>query len=392
MQELYLSRALQNHIQKRLNHNPAVILLGARQVGKSTLAQHLLKKYKNSLYLDLEKPSDRQKIESDPELFLKLNKDRLICLDEIQFLPEIFQTLRSHIDENKRNNQFLLLGSASRDLIHQSSETLAGRAAYIEITPFMFFEIDQIATLTDHWLKGGYPRSFLQHDLEESINWRKDYIKTFLERDIPKLGFSIPSVTVERLWRILAHSHCQLLNLSNIGKALGVSHHTVRFYIDILEQTFLVKTLKPYTANIKKRLIKTPKLYIRDTGLLHALLDIEEMNDLLGHPVIGFSFESYVVENITARYPKWNCSFYRDSSGNEVDFILEKGKKLIAIEIKASTTPKLEKGFWNTCGFLKPDKSFVVSLVEKPFPGPQGTIITNLSDFLENFESYTDRV
>ena len=323
-------------------------------------------------------------MESDPELFLNLNKDQLICLDEIQLLPDIFQVLRSYIDENKRNSQFLLLGSASRDLIAQSSETLAGRLAYMEITPFLFPEINNTVTLTDHWLKGGYPKSVLQPDLEESMNWRRDYIKTFLERDIPKLGFSIPAPKLERLWKMLAHSHCQLLNLSNIGKSLGVSHHTVRSYIDILEQTFLIRTLQPYTTNRKKRLIKTPKLYIKDTGLLHTLLNIEEMNDLLGHPVIGFSFESYIIENIISHYPKWDYSFYMDSSGNEVDLILEKGRQLIAIEIKASTSPKPGKGFWNAIEFLKPKKSFLISLVKEPFPGPKGVTITNLEYFLKS--------
>ncbi len=384
MKEKYIPRYLQTVIEKRLKHNPAVALLGARQVGKSTLARHILKKYKHSIYLDLEKSSSRQKVGSDPELFLNLNKNKLICLDEIQFLPEIFQVLKSHIDENKRNRQFLLLGSASRDLISQSSETLAGRLAYVEITPFLFPEITNTITLTDHWLKGGYPKSILQPDLGESMDWRRDYIKTFLERDIPKLGFSIPALKLERFWKMLAHSHCQLLNLSNIGKALGVSHHTVRSYIDILEHTFLVKTLPPYTTNRKKRLIKTPKLYIRDTGLLHTLLNIEEMNDLLGHPIIGFSFESYVIENIMSHYPKWDYSFYIDSVGNEVDLILEKGRRLIAVGIKASTSPKPGKGFWNAIEFLKPTQSFVIALVKEPFPGPKGVTITNLEYFLKS--------
>ena len=384
MQGNYIPRDLQNHIEKRLEHNPAVVLLGARQVGKSTLAKHLLKKYPQSLYLDLEKPSEQQKLQSDPELFLRLNKGRLICLDEIQFLPEIFRFLRSYIDENPGNGRFLLLGSASRDLIRQSSETLAGRVAYVEIAPFTFTEIAGLTTLEEHWLKGGYPRSLLQLDREESMNWRQDYIKTFLERDIPRLGLSVSAVVLERLWTMLAHSHGQLLNLSNLGKALGVSHHTVRSYIDILEQTFLIRTLKPYASNIKKRLVKTPKVTVRDTGLLHALLGIEEMNDLLGHPVFGFSYESYVVENIIARTPRWNHSFFRDSSGNEIDLLLEKGSRLIAVEIKASTTPRPEKGFWNTLKLIKPDKTFIVALVDAPYPGAEGTTVTNLSHFLED--------
>ena len=202
---------------------------------------------------------------------------------------KFFKTLRSFIDENERNGQFLILGSASRDLIRQSSESLAGRIAYIETTPFIFTELPSKIKQTDHWLKGGYPKSILQTDLEESINWRLDYIKTFLERDIPQLGFSIPARTLERFWTMIAHCHCQLVNYSNLGKSLGVSHHTIKSYIDILERTYVIKTIKPYSKNQGKRLVKTPKVYIRDTGLLHSLLGIEEMNDLLGLGSFVFS-------------------------------------------------------------------------------------------------------
>ena len=214
------------------------------------------------------------------------------------------------------------------------------------------------------------------------MSWRENYIKTFLQRDLPGLGISISPLILERFWRMIAHSHCQLLNLSNLAKALGVSHHTIKSYIDILEQTFVIRTLRPYQKNAKKRLVKAPKIYIRDTGLLHALLGLEQINDLLGHPVMGNSFESYVIENIMNHYPRWNCSFYRDSSGNEIDLILEKGNKLVAIEIKCSTSPELEKGFWNAHKFLKPDKSFVIALVDSTFPGPHPTVVTHLNDFL----------
>lgn len=257
---LELSREIGPIIEKRLRKNPVVALLGARQVGKSTLAKQIIKKYKDSIYLDLEKRSDRQKIETDTELFLKMNCDKLICLDEIQLLPEIFSSLRSFIDARGNNGQFLILGSASRDLIRQSSETLAGRIAFIEITPFLYSELPENISLNDHWLKGGYPDSVLQSDQEESIEWRSNYIKTFLERDIPQLGFTIPSKILERFWTMLAHNQCQLINFSNLGKSLGVSHHTVKSYIDILEQTFVVKTLKPFSTNLGKRLVKTPKV------------------------------------------------------------------------------------------------------------------------------------
>ncbi len=238
--------------------------------------------------------------------------------------------------------------------------------------------------MIDHWLKGGYPRSLLQPDLEESFSWRENYIKSFLERDLPKLGFTIPAMTLERFWKMLAHNNCQLLNLSTLGKSLSVTHHTIRSYIDILEKTFVIKSLQPYFTNKKKRLVKSPKVYIRDTGLLHALLGIQEVNDLLGHPIVGNSFESYVIENIITQYPNWEFSFYRDSSGNEVDLILEKGIKRIAIEIKSSTTPKLEKGFWNAVNFLRPTEMWLIAQVDRPYPGPNGIKITNINHFLRD--------
>lgn len=382
MQKKYIVRKFQELIEKRLEHNPVVALLGARQVGKSTLAKEIIKNYPNSVYLDLEKTTDRLQIETDSELFLQQNKGKLICLDEIQRLPEIFRTLRGYIDQSGENGQFLIIGSASRDLIRQSSETLAGRIAYIEITPFQYLEIKNECTMIDHWLKGGYPKSILQKDVDESIDWRNDYIKTFLERDLPQLGFLIPAVMLDRFWRMLAHSHCQIINYSNLGKSLGVSHHTVKSYIDILEQTFIVKTLKPYYSNNEKRLVKSPKIYIRDTGLLHTLLGIDNINTLLGHPVTGNSFESYIIENVLINAPRWDYSFYRDSSGNEIDLVLEKGMKKIVIEIKSSTAPKLEKGFWNSVKFLKPDEMWVIAQVDSTYPGPDGVKITNLDLFL----------
>ncbi|MBN2658571.1 MAG: ATP-binding protein [Spirochaetales bacterium] len=384
MQNEIISRHITDEIKRRLGNNPAVALLGARQVGKSTLAREILKERSDALFLDLEKSSDRMKIESDPEIFLKMNRDKLICLDEVQRLPEIFSTLRSFIDENDRSGQLLILGSASRDLIRQSSESLAGRIAYMEISPFLIPEINGRFSEYDLWLKGGYPRSILQKDPEESMDWRRDYIRTFLERDIPQLGFSIPSKNMERLWTMLAHNHGQLINFSNLGKSLGVSHHTVKSYIDILEQTFVVRSLSPFYSNLGKRLIKTPKLYIRDTGILHTLLGIEEMNDLLGHPVCGNSYESYVIENIRSLYPHWQYSFYRDSTGNEIDLIMEKGNRRIAIEIKSSGTPKPEKGFWNSLDFVKPTETWILAPVDETYPGPKGVKISNPLSFIQS--------
>ena len=381
----YLPRTLEQTIEKRLANFPVVALLGARQVGKSTLAKKIVSAHGNALYLDLELKSDRAKIETDGELFLDQNTNKLICLDEVQLLPEIFSVLRSHIDKSHSNGQFLILGSASRDLIAQSSQTLAGRIAYIDITPFNRIETLNQYNRIEHWLRGGYPGSLLKPDDEESFEWRLNYIKTFLERDIPQLGYSIPARTLERFWTMIAHTHGHVVNYSNLGKSLGVSHHTARSYIDILEQTFIIRTLPPFSTNVGKRLIKSPKVYIRDSGLLHTLLGIEEINDLLGHPVAGNSYESYIIENICTLMPRWKPMFYRDSSGNEVDLVLEKGNKTIAIEIKLSTAPKPEKGFWNAVEFLKPDDLWILGQVDSTYPGPNGSQVGNLEGFLQQY-------
>ena len=361
-----IPREITATVKTRLKHYPAVALLGARQVGKSTIAGMVLEGINKAIHLDLERPADLNKL-TDPEAFFTQFRDHLICLDEIQRVPELFPILRGVIDRKGTNGQFLILGSASRDLIRQSSESLAGRISYIDTTPFTSREshfVDQAV----HWLQGGYPRSLLSADDEISFQWREDYIRTFLERDIPQLGFRIPANTIGRFWRMLAHSHGQVLNASKLAGSMGVSSHSIRNYIDLLEQTFMTRTLAPYAGNIKKRLVKAPKIYIRDTGILHALLGIETMEDLFAHPVYGASFEGYVIENIIAGLPRWEASFYRTSNGAEIDLLLTKGTKIVAVEIKASTSPKLSKRFWNSIEAIAPDRTVVIALVEEPYP------------------------
>lgn len=377
-----IKRSLTEKLLKRLANNPAVALLGARQVGKSTLAKMIVGQFKKSVYLDLELDSDREKIERDRELFLMANADKLICLDEIQHLPGLFKVLRGVIDSKERDGQFLILGSASRDLIKQSSETLAGRIAYLEITPFLRLEVLH-TNFFEYWLRGGYPKSLLAKDDETSFAWRNDYIKSFLERDLPSLGFRVPANVLKKFWTMLAHSQGQVMNYAKLGSSLDVSIHAIKNYIYILEETLVVRVLRPYFTNEKKRLVKSPKVYIRDTGLLHALLRIQEVNDLLGHPVVGASFETLVIENIITSLPQWDAYFYRDSSGNEVDLVLEKGLKKIAIEIKSSTAPKIEKGFWNSMKFLKPDEMWCIAQVDSKYPGGNGLWVTNLELFLK---------
>ena len=379
--QTYIPRALSDTIFKRLEHRPVVAILGPRQCGKSTLAKHILLQLENTLYLDLEKTSDHNKLR-DPEAFFSINKGKLICLDEIQRTPDLFPVLRSIVDEEDRNGQLLLLGSASRDLLQQSSESLAGRISYLELTPFLLSEITN-KPFRSLWLKGGFPLSFLEPEDEESYIWRKDFIRTFLERDIPQLGFSIPARSIERLWRMCAHSHGQTLNASKLGSSLGVSHHTIKSYIDILSETFLLRILEPYSSNLKKRLIKSPKIYIRDSGLLHALLDISTHNDLLGHTVYGASWEGFALENIISTTPDWQHFFYRTSSGVELDLVLEKANRKIAIEFKVGTSPKPSKGFWIALQDLQIDEAYIVSPVNGSYPIENGVQVQTLGGVLD---------
>ena len=374
---------LKSQLKTWLKNYPVVVLLGARQVGKSTLAKQILPSWKKSLYLDLQLPKDLNKL-SDPSAFFEFYKQSLICLDEIQYKPHLFKILRGIIDSRKKNGQFLILGSAGRDLIRQSSESLAGRVAFLEIAPFSTQELGP-KCFHQHWLRGGYPLSFLAKNDDLSLTWRYNYIRTFLERDIPQIGFNIPAHTLERFWKLLAHSQGHRLNSSHLGSILGKSAHTIKHYIDILERTFLVRTLKPYSTNLKKRIIKAPKVYIRDTGLLHAYLNIENSHELFGHPVYGLSFESYVIENICHHLPKWNTYFYGTRAGAEIDLVLEKAGKLIAIEVKASTAPQVSKGFWNAVEDIGAHKKYVIAPVEKAYPVQNQLMVSNVFQFIQSF-------
>ena len=376
--QTYFKRLIMEKIKQKLKNMPGVIILGPRQCGKSTLAKAIISEIGGAVYLDLERPSDVNKLR-DPEAFFSLNSDKLVCLDEIQRVPELFTVLKGIMDENKQNGQLIILGSASPDLIRQSSETLAGRVSYFELTPFLLKEVSEnynLRMLTRLWLRGGFPRSYLASNEKESFEWRLDFIRTFLERDIPQLGFRTPAKTIERFWRMCAHLHGQLLNSSKLGESMGLSHHTVRSYVDMLEKTFVLRVLRPYESNLKKRMIKSPKIYIRDSGLLHALLGIENHNDLLGHPVYGASWEGLIIENVLSLLPNWNAAFYRTSSGSEIDLILEKGNRRIAIECKGSTSPNLNRGFWNALGDIEFQEVWVVAPVKERYPIEKKVVVT----------------
>ncbi len=378
--QTYIPRYLTGDILRRLENMPAVAILGPRQCGKSTLARHIISERRDAVYLDLERPSDVNRLR-DPEAFFALNRGRLVCLDEIQLVPGLFAALRPILDEEGENGRLLILGSASRDLIRQSSESLAGRISYLELTPFMLDEVgaENLYTL---WLRGGFPRSFLAPDDRASLEWRQDFVRTFLERDIPQLGFRIPASSIRRLWQMCAHVHGQVLNASMIGKALGTSHHTVKSYMDILAETFILRILPPFHANLKKRLIKSPKIYIRDSGLLHCLLGIGSHNDLLGHPVFGASWEGLVLETVISRTSDWQHSFYRTRSGVEIDLILKRGTRTVAIECKATTAPRPGKGFWQALKDLSIEEAFVVAPVAEAYPIERGVKVVPLIDMI----------
>lgn len=382
----YIKRNIEDTLLKDLKHFPAVALLGPRQCGKSTLALNLKHKLENFLYLDLESFADLRKLE-DPELFFSSNKDKLICLDEIQNSPDLFPVLRSIIDRSRRNGQILLLGSASRDLIKQSSESLAGRICYLELTPFLQSEIcaGNEENVKKIWVRGGYPNSYLAVDNEYSRKWRDNFIRTYLERDIPQLGFNIPANRMRRLWMMCAHNHGQILNSSKLSESLGVTYHTVRSHLNLLEQTFLIRILPPFHTNLKKRLVKSPKIFIRDSGILHTLLDIANFNDLLGHPVFGASWEGFAMEHILAEFPGWRASYYRTSAGAEIDLILEKGQQRVAIEFKASTAPKVAKGFWSSLKDLNISKAWIIAPVDSVYPIKKNVFISPLDKFVVDF-------
>jgi predicted AAA+ superfamily ATPase len=381
MQTRYLPRALEAEARAALRRAPAVAILGPRQCGKSTLARRLVAGRRKALYLDLELPSDRAKL-AEPELFLSRHSERLVCLDEIQRAPEIFTVLRSLIDAKRRPGRFLILGSASRELIRQSSETLAGRIAYLELTPFRATETAARAGMDRLWMRGGFPESLLARSEAASAAWRRDFVRTFLERDLPQLGVRVPAATLDRFWRMCAHHHGQILNQSQLGAALGVSHVTVRGYLALMEATFMLRMLPPLLPNLRKRLVKSPRLYLRDTGILHTLLQIESADELAAHPVRGASWEGWVIENAIAAFAGWRAHFYRAATGAELDLVLEKGHRRVAVECKASAAPAVGPTFWNALEDLGVDEAWVVAPVGAGYPLGKGARVAPLLEFL----------
>lgn len=371
----------------------AVALLGPRQVGKTTLALAVAATTP-SIYLDLESPTDRNKL-SEPELYLAAHLDKLVILDEIHRAPEIFPVLRGIIDrsrrEGRRTGRFLILGSASIDLLKQSSESLAGRITYIELGPIQLAELpESAAQQRTLWVRGGFPDSLLASSDSTSLAWRRDFIRTYLERDIPMFGSRVPAETLSRLWTMLAHLQGSTFNASNIARGLTVSPHSVANYVDLLTDLLLVRRLMPHMANVGKRLIKSPKLYIRDSGLLHALLGLESYDEILSHPAVGMSWEGLVIENLIAAAPRsTTSSFYRSAAGAEIDLLLHlPGGQLWAIEIKSGLIPKLERGFHAARQDLQPHRSFVVYAGQERFPVAEGVEAISVRELSELLRSH----
>lgn len=383
-------------VQNALASQAAVALIGSRQVGKTTLALQL-GAMRPSIYLDMESARDRQKLH-DARVFLTEYEDQLVIIDEVHHMPSLFAELRGIIDEGKRKGKgrgrFLLLGSASMDLMKQS-ETLAGRIAYIELPILSVTDISAShQTEVDKlWLRGGYPENYLLENNAASLRQREQLIMSYLELDIPLFAPRLPRIRIERLWRMLAHHHSTVLNKAQLGSNLEISNPAVHRYVELLTDLFLVRQLEPYHTNLGKRLVRRPKTYIRDSGLLHALLGIETREELYGHPLYGASWEGFVIENILNNLQRRTlASFYRTQAGSEIDLILEMGVKgTWAIEIKRSSAPKLGRGFYAALEDIKPDKTFVIYTGDNSYPYSEGIDIITLPELLEKLQdtSYT---
>lgn len=395
-----IPRRLAPRVRQRLAEFPAVGLLGPRQVGKSTLAQTIAQEAAGAArrpdYLDLENPADQAKLE-DAGAYLRARADRLVVIDEVQRAPGLFRVLRGVIDENIRAGrevgQFLLLGSASVELLKQSSESLAGRIAYLELGPVDVTEVspNQSEAL---WLRGGFPRSLLSKSDESSATWREAFITTYLERDIPQLGPRIPATTLRRFWTMLAHRQGAPLNAAEIARSLAVDGKTVAKYLDLMVDLLMVRRLPPLHANVGKRLTKSPKTYVRDSGLVHSLLRLDTLNDILGHPIAGASWEGHAVETlIGAAPPRTEASFYRTATGVELDLVLDMpGGERWAVEIKRSSAPKVEKGFYEAIKDVQPSRAFIVYGGSERYPQREGLEAIGLRDLANELIARSGRV
>ena len=380
-------RFITDSLQETLSYFAVTGIVGPRQVGKTTLVKHLLKYLeKEIVYLDIENPKDQAKL-TDPVLFFERNQDKCIVLDEIQRMPELFPILRAMVDLNKVPARFIILGSASPDLIRDSSESLAGRIAYEELTPFNISEIADYKDIFHHWFSGGFPDAFLAPTDKICRKWLSNFIQIYIERDIPMLGLNINRNVLRKFWTMIAHIHGNILNMNNFGKSLEISSTSIKKYLAFLEDAFLIRQLYPFSANVKKRLVKSPKVYIRDSGILHSLLDIPDFNSLESNPIFGASWEGYVIEQVIQKLDMdTKCFFYRTHEGAECDLVLVKGGLVLkAIEIKYTSSPKFTKGMNNAFKDIDAKMNYIITPNTDNYLMSEKVRVCNLRTFIEEY-------
>jgi predicted AAA+ superfamily ATPase len=372
-----------DEINQLANYFPVIGILGARQVGKTTLAKEMMKMFeKKVIYLDLEKPSDIAKI-TEPELYFNLNKELCIIIDEVQLRPELFAVIRSSVDEYRVPLRFIILGSASPEIIRQTSQSLAGRVSYVFMHPFSLSELNNADRIKHHF-RGGFPGSYLAPNDKISKRWLDDFILTFIERDLPLLGLSASPNLTRRLWEMLAWQNGNLLNSSMLGNSLGLTHHTIRKYIDFIEGAFMLKTIMPFHVNLNKRLVKTPKVYFTDTGILHRMLRIDNYDQLMGMSVLGGSFEAYVLQQLLIhKSSDTEIYFYRTHTGTEIDFVLtQSSKPLCAIEVKFTSAPKPTKGLRQGIEDLQTKNNYIIIPESEVYPIAENIQVAGIHPFI----------
>jgi uncharacterized protein len=362
-----IERSSHERLATLLGLFPALALLGPRQVGKTTLARQIARSF-DAVFFDLERPSDRAKL-NDPELALTPLSNKLVILDEVQRVPDLFEVLRPLIDEQRRPARFLLIGSASPKLLAQANESLAGRLGIVELSPFSARELDlRFEKMSTFMLRGGFPESWLASSDDASFEWRDAFLRSFLERDMPQFGFRFPAATLQRFWTMVAHWHGQLWNAARLAQSMGVSAPAINRYLDALEDAFMLRRLAPMEANVMKRLVKSPKVYVRDSGLLLALLDVRTLDQLSGHPIAGALWEGVVIEQLlSAKPPSIQANFYRTARGAEVDLVLHSSRVRIAIECKFSSNPKPARGFYEAMKDLEAKQGFIFAPVPQAY-------------------------